>query len=270
MASDSIGRQGVSLASVAFEKLNFAFREQPTSDFGIDAQVEVRVGSSGAGELLALQIKSGQSYFRESTAHGWWVRTDHKHALYWLTHTLPVILVAVDLETSGVFWEAVTNETVQFTRAGAKILIHKDRRVEASSVLPLLDLLSPSRSLGPPAAEGAECRVFLGRGISGREGWEALARILISELADLGYREGEGCDIVVELRTNTEEESLSDESSFVEKLVSIEVDASRKRATYQVSSLEVESMDLTWDVESRAKADADAIIQCLTTAEELQ
>src|SRR5262245_25770889 len=131
--SDNTGRRGIHIAAVAFEALGFAFREQPTSDFGIDAHLEPRAGSRGTGELLALQIKSGDSYFRAAARDGWWLRTDKQHANYWLQHALPVIVVQVDVEERRVFWEAVTNSTVQFTEGGAKILIRRDHQVDVAS-----------------------------------------------------------------------------------------------------------------------------------------
>ena len=111
-SSDTIDRRGIHIAAAAFEAIGFAFREQTTSDFGIDAIVEPRAGPRGTGELLALQIKSGDSYFREAFEDGWWLRTDRRHADYWLQHALPVIVVQVDVDERRVFWAAVTGRTV--------------------------------------------------------------------------------------------------------------------------------------------------------------
>lgn len=71
--SDNTDRRGIHIAAAAFEAIGFAFREQATSDFGIDAHLEPRAGSRGTGDLLALQVKSGDSYFREATGGGWWL-----------------------------------------------------------------------------------------------------------------------------------------------------------------------------------------------------
>jgi hypothetical protein len=69
---DNTGRIGVYAVAAMIEKeLGWIFREQPTSDHGIDAQVEV-VGSRSdvTGRLIALQIKSGKSYFRRASRVG--------------------------------------------------------------------------------------------------------------------------------------------------------------------------------------------------------
>ncbi|WP_408954255.1 DUF4365 domain-containing protein, partial [Kribbella solani] len=58
------------------EDLGWLFREQPTEDYGIDAQVEIVDGDKVRGRLLAFQIKSGESWFDQPTAGGWWFRPD--------------------------------------------------------------------------------------------------------------------------------------------------------------------------------------------------
>jgi hypothetical protein len=40
------------------------FREQPIGDYGVDAHIEEMVNGRPTGKLIALQIKTGKSYFR--------------------------------------------------------------------------------------------------------------------------------------------------------------------------------------------------------------
>ena len=65
---------GAELLLAVEAELGWLFREQPTEDYGIDAQVEVVDGEAVRGKLLALQIKSGLSLFREPAPGGWWSR----------------------------------------------------------------------------------------------------------------------------------------------------------------------------------------------------
>lgn len=51
-------------------QLRWLFREQPTEDYGIDAHTEVVDGEEVTGRLLALQIKSGSSWFNEPAPGG--------------------------------------------------------------------------------------------------------------------------------------------------------------------------------------------------------
>ena len=267
-SSDNTDRRGIHIAAAAFEGIGFAFREQATSDFGLDAHLEPRAGSRGIGALLALQIKSGRSYFREATKHGWWLRTDHEHADYWLRHDLPVVLVQVDVEVGRVFWEAVTTLTVKFTESGAKILIPNDQNVDETSLPALRELLSPSRDLGQPVAEGADCRVFLGRGVSGKNGWQEFSRILVRQLVEVECVTG--WDVVIKVRTVDEDDKLTDTNEYgadAEGVVSLDMDAERHLVTYSVSSPEVDYMNVLWNEDLRAEAAADAIVQCLMAKE---
>lgn len=97
------------------------FREQTTSDFGIDAQVELVRDEQPSGQLLALQIKGGPSAFRSPKDGGWYFPVKAKHARYWLNHSLPVVLVLADLQTGQSYWQAVTSETLQSTGKGFKV-----------------------------------------------------------------------------------------------------------------------------------------------------
>ncbi|MEU1127808.1 DUF4365 domain-containing protein [Streptomyces sp. NPDC005899] len=89
-----IGSIGVTHTQLAVEaELGWLFREQPTEDFGIDAYAEVVDAEQVRGRLLALQIKSGSSWFRERSPGGWWFRPDAEHVQYWINHSLPVAVV---------------------------------------------------------------------------------------------------------------------------------------------------------------------------------
>jgi len=64
---DSTERIGVSeVQSVIVGELGWLFREQPISDFGIDAHVETVGDGNPTGKLIAIQIKSGPSHFHEN------------------------------------------------------------------------------------------------------------------------------------------------------------------------------------------------------------
>lgn len=60
-------------------------------DFGIDAHVEITSEDYPTGELIAMQIKSGMSFFSQESANSYVFRTEGKHIEYWSNHTLPVI-----------------------------------------------------------------------------------------------------------------------------------------------------------------------------------
>lgn len=121
--TNRIERQGIGIVITAFESLGFAFREQTESDYGIDAHIELIQKELPTGQLLALQIKSGESYLSETGSNNFVFRTDDKHVNYWLNHSLPVLICLCDIEKRKVYWQIVTNETAISTGNGYKIIV---------------------------------------------------------------------------------------------------------------------------------------------------
>jgi hypothetical protein len=121
------GLSGVhSVANVFLREFNWIFRAQPEADFGIDAQVEIYEHGRATGKLIALQIKSGPSYFKRIN-----IRTgmltyyiDESHLRYWVDHSLPVFLILENPESGLILWQRVTAERAITTGADRhKILI---------------------------------------------------------------------------------------------------------------------------------------------------
>jgi hypothetical protein len=70
--SNAVDRAGVSFCEFEITtQLGYIFREQPTSDYGVDAHVEIKRDGRPTGRLLGLQLKTGRSQFGEETAEGW-------------------------------------------------------------------------------------------------------------------------------------------------------------------------------------------------------
>jgi tetratricopeptide (TPR) repeat protein len=127
--SSDTERLGVGLASVAFTKWGWVFRDQPIGDYGIDAHVEPKTNGVPSGRPVALQIKTGQSYFAEPTEDGWLYRGKDRHLRYWLGHTLPVLIILCDPDTETPYWQHVTTERIDYTPNGWTILIPRSQTV---------------------------------------------------------------------------------------------------------------------------------------------
>ena len=140
--SHIIDREGIDAVTTAFQNLHWLVREQPTSDLGVDAHVEkMEPGDNATGRMLALQIKSGTSYFKETDKSGVIYRGDSEHLEYWLSHALPVILVLRDPASGQIIWEHVSESTVKRTPKGWKIHVPFAQSVDGKSARKL-DALS--------------------------------------------------------------------------------------------------------------------------------
>ena len=116
-------RIGVHMLGVLFSQVGWLYREQPICDVGIDAQVEIVKDNKPTGQLLALQIKSGMSYFSEQKNNEVVYRPDKKHVNYWLQHSLPVLIVLYNTETKQFVWTYVDLEEIVELEKACKICI---------------------------------------------------------------------------------------------------------------------------------------------------
>jgi len=134
-------RLGVNAVERFFLELEWIFREQHTTDVGIDAQVEICEAGVPTGRTIALQIKSGVSYFKEENASGYVFRGSLTHLDYWLKHSLPVVLVLYDHARKHAWWCWV-NEAAGLTRLekGWTVCVPKSQKLnmEAKPALKLL------------------------------------------------------------------------------------------------------------------------------------
>lgn len=125
---------------IVLRDLQWIFREQPIADMGIDAHIEVVCEGVPTGQLLALQIKTGTSHFRNSgnalTYYGTNIHID-----YWRGHSLPVLLVAHLPESDETYWVHVAPPYVEPTNSAWKISIPKSNSLGSASSAALLDIL---------------------------------------------------------------------------------------------------------------------------------
>jgi len=117
-------RIGVHKVALAFlEEFGWFVREQAVSDVGIDMQAEIVKEDKPTGQLFSLQIKSGNSYFKESKEDFFIYRGEKKHLEYWTEHSTPVLIIVYSSETKNIYWQKVLHENICKTEKGWKINI---------------------------------------------------------------------------------------------------------------------------------------------------
>ena len=125
MAIPQTERLGVAALIYFFSQNGWLFREQTTHDYGIDAHVEIVEDGRPTGKLVAIQIKSGASFFKESTEDSFVFRTDDKHVAYWVSHSMPVVLVLYDPDSKEAFWQEISRKTVETTGKNWRLNVPK-------------------------------------------------------------------------------------------------------------------------------------------------
>lgn len=118
MAS-SIERTGVHHCGEIAERNNWMFREQPIDDVGIDAHMEFIESTGKPKQLLALQIKTGASWFKEKKDDCIIFRNiNERQYNYWTMNSLPCIVVLYNPDDDMCIWEKLTPETIKKTKKG--------------------------------------------------------------------------------------------------------------------------------------------------------
>ena len=115
--ANSTERIGVYHCGEIAESNNWMFREQPINDIGIDAHMEFVDPSGKLKQLLALQIKTGESWFREQNDGCVIFRgINERQYLYWTTNSLPCIVVLYNPKSNVCIWQKLTTETIEKTK----------------------------------------------------------------------------------------------------------------------------------------------------------
>lgn len=112
-------RIGVSHIGEIAARNNWIFREQPIDDLGIDAHMEYTELSGKLRQLLALQIKSGISWFKEIRNNCIIFRDiNERQYNYWTMNSLPCIIVLYNPDDDKCVWQKLTSETIKRTKDG--------------------------------------------------------------------------------------------------------------------------------------------------------
>lgn len=117
--ANSIERKGVHHIGEIAESSGWLFREQLTNDIGIDAHIEFIDSSNKPKQLIALQIKSGSSWFNEKTKDYVVFRDiDERQYSYWTMNSLPCIIVLYNPNDNACIWQELSNKTIEKTKNG--------------------------------------------------------------------------------------------------------------------------------------------------------
>jgi|JFJP01.1.fsa_nt_gi hypothetical protein len=126
------GELGIVLVSRLFsEEFKWIFRRvHQEYDFGIDGFVDIiNDNNQVTGRSFAVQVKCGDSYFKESKYSEYWYLGKNKHRNYWLNHPVPVVIILVNPDNEEMFWNVFNiNETEKYS-SGWRMPIPKSQRL---------------------------------------------------------------------------------------------------------------------------------------------
>ena len=144
--SSKKGEDGATIAKEIIEgDLKWIFRKNPQeNDFGIDAYIDI-ITNEGyvTGKSIALQIKTGNSYFKEQNEIGWIFRGELKHLNYYLNHDIPVVIVLVNEKIKSAYWGLCDPSKTEKAGNNWKITIPFNQKLDASSKSELSKYIGP-------------------------------------------------------------------------------------------------------------------------------
>ena len=98
-------RYGINAVAKAAADMGVIWRETLIGDVGIDGHLEfVTADGSVTGRTVAVQVKSGPSFFQNEDAENWKFYAAEKHIAYWEHYPLPVLLVLHDEAAKRSYW----------------------------------------------------------------------------------------------------------------------------------------------------------------------
>ncbi|MGF6116366.1 hypothetical protein ABIE30_000966 [Janthinobacterium lividum] len=101
-------RLGIAAIQIYAARCKQIWRETGTGDVGIDGTLEfVSLQGLATGRIVAIQVKSGPSYFASPFSGGWKFYFEPKHKYYWELFPLPVLLVLHDPRSNVSYWADV-------------------------------------------------------------------------------------------------------------------------------------------------------------------
>lgn len=144
LKSNNTGDIGVNAVStVVNDDLKFIFKRNFAEyDVGIDGYIEI-VTEEGAvtGQVIAAQIKCGDSFFKTKTKTGYTFYGEDKHLNYYSNAPFPVIIIICEPKTKDCYWCHFSVDKTEKTSKSWKINIPKRNKLSAKSRSQLLELV---------------------------------------------------------------------------------------------------------------------------------
>lgn len=115
---------GVAILNLCIAKdLGWICRNTNNTDVGIDATVEQVVDGDPTAKYISVQLKTGMGNVHILKSSDFTYYIDNIHYEYWISSSIPVIIVLCDPETNILYWQLIKKQNIIFTKTQYKIII---------------------------------------------------------------------------------------------------------------------------------------------------
>ncbi|MEQ3656488.1 MAG: DUF4365 domain-containing protein [Dokdonia sp.] len=138
---DPVEHLGVNATeSIFLKEFGWITRRILESDMGVDMEVEICENQNPTGQLIGVQIKSGNSYFKEDRFGNIIYRGSQTHLDYWLNHSLPIIIVLHNPDDNTTIWQKISSETITSTGKNWKVEIPKSQILNKTAMNKIIEM----------------------------------------------------------------------------------------------------------------------------------
>lgn len=116
------------------------WRETGTGDVGVDGHLEfVDQNGFATGRIVAVQVKSGGSYFQHRSLRGWKFYPEDKHRHYWEFFPLPVLLILNDPDSGIAYWADVRQALRSPRAEKAFVEVPEENQLDSTEAIALFE-----------------------------------------------------------------------------------------------------------------------------------
>lgn len=121
-----VDQQGIGYITSVFATVDCVLNEH-TRETGIDAILEIRGKEyEGTGKFIAIQLKSGESYFQNESKDYYSIYMDNDHIDYWLRCCLPVMVIVYSPALNSAYWTSIDKRLLVKTAKMHRIDVPKE------------------------------------------------------------------------------------------------------------------------------------------------
>ena len=116
------------------------WRETGTGDVGVDGHLEfVNQEGFATGRLVAVQVKSGGSYFQHRSPRGWKFYPEDKHRHYWEFFPVPVLLILHKPDSGIAYWVDVRQALRSPRAQKAFVEVPEENQLDSTEAIDLFE-----------------------------------------------------------------------------------------------------------------------------------
>ena len=121
-----LDQEGLGFITQQFAQIGCIINEYHR-EVGIDAILEIRDDLyKSSGKFVAIQLKSGESFFKHQDVHVYYCYIDDVHVSYWLKCCLPILFIIYNPTSRKAFWSRIEKNNLILTGKMYKVLIPKE------------------------------------------------------------------------------------------------------------------------------------------------